>query len=92
MGRREGKGKGRWCMEVRNWAHGSGASGAARRTRLSPLSFVSVAGSPAGRACWKMSIWPRRAASNMREARATASGGREEAVGAAMLVRLGNES
>lgn len=40
-----------------------------------------LAGKPAGRACWKVSIWPFRAASYMRVASAMASGGRDEAVG-----------
>jgi hypothetical protein len=47
-------------------------------TKLSPFSFTRVAGRPAGRACWKISIWPDRAASYMRVARSVTSGGIEE--------------
>jgi hypothetical protein len=44
-----------------------------------------LAGKPAGRACWKISIWPFRAASYMRVASAMASGGRDEAFVASLV-------
>ena len=45
------------------------------RTKLSPLSLVKLAGSPAGSACWKTSSCPWRAALYMRVAKADSSGG-----------------
>lgn len=45
-------------------------------TKLSPLSFVIFAGSPLGNACSNISSCPERAASNIRVAKAIASGGR----------------
>lgn len=44
-------------------------------TKLSPFSFVILAGKPAGSACWKTSSCPALAASYMRDAKAIASGG-----------------
>jgi hypothetical protein len=44
-----------------------------------------LAGKAAGRACWKISIWPFRAASYMRVARAMAEGGRDEAAGVLLV-------
>jgi hypothetical protein len=46
------------------------------RTRLSPLSLVKFEGSPWVSAWLRRSIWPVRAASKKRLARAIASGGR----------------
>ncbi len=58
---------------MRRWSLG-GRDGRGRHTRLSPLSFVMFAGSPAGSACWKTSRRPWRAASYMRVAKAMISG------------------
>ena len=55
-------------------------------TRLSPFSLVMLAGNPAGKACWKMSIWPARAASYILAANASASGGIEGALGSMFIL------
>jgi hypothetical protein len=47
-------------------------------TRLSPFSFVILAGKPAGNACSKISSCPALAASYIRAANATAAAGSEE--------------
>jgi len=49
-------------------------------TRLSPFSFVILAGKPAGSACSKISICPALAASYIRAASPTAAGGSEESL------------
>ncbi len=46
---------------------------------MSPLSFVRLAGRPAGKACSNVSRSPPRAALNIRVANSIASGGIEEA-------------
>ena len=57
-----------------------------RHTRLSPLSLVRLALKPAGRACSKIFNWPLRAASNICEAKATASGGIESLLDSAIWI------